>query len=97
GPAALLPLIYVVIASRVIYGGFSTLRRLRWWWGILLTLALIGAWAVPVMIRGEIINRMLKGSPEDPKGLPWWQMPAWFLDLFRPWSAMCVLAIVLTG
>jgi 4-amino-4-deoxy-L-arabinose transferase-like glycosyltransferase len=105
GPAALLPVAYVVLASRLIFGKFAAMRKLNWGWGAPLALALVGLWLVPValrdgahlydvMIRDELVNRVLRGGPENNVAGALWQMPAWFLTQFAPWSALCALALV---
>lgn len=104
GPAAMLPVLYVVAASRLLFGGFSTLCALRWHWGVPLALALVGAWLVPatmlhgdhvyrVMLRGEVFDRLLTGTPELRAANPWWLVPVWFLATFAPWSATALLAL----
>ena len=51
GPAALLPVLYVIVGSRLIYGRFRQINRLGWWWGIPLTVAIISLWLGPACIR----------------------------------------------
>jgi 4-amino-4-deoxy-L-arabinose transferase-like glycosyltransferase len=51
GPAALVPVIYVIVAARVIAGRWSFVQRTQWWWGLPLAAALFLAWAVPCALR----------------------------------------------
>ena len=51
GPAALLPIIYLPLAARLIGGNWFLLHRSRWWWGLPVTLAVFGAWAIPCALR----------------------------------------------
>jgi len=48
GPAALTVVIYGVLAAKLVGGRWVLIRRLRWWWGVPLALAMIGAWAYGV-------------------------------------------------
>src|SRR2546423_829519 len=45
GPAALLPIIYLLLAAWLIRGQPALLRRGRWWWAILAALAIFLLWA----------------------------------------------------
>jgi 4-amino-4-deoxy-L-arabinose transferase-like glycosyltransferase len=51
GPAALVPIIYLPLAARLIGGRWSLLQRCRWWWGLPLALGIFCAWAVPTALR----------------------------------------------
>jgi 4-amino-4-deoxy-L-arabinose transferase-like glycosyltransferase len=51
GPAALVPIIYLPLAARLIGGRWSLVQRSRWWWGLLLALGIFCAWAVPTALR----------------------------------------------
>jgi len=106
GPAALLPVLYVILASKLIFGSFASLNRLRWWWGVPLLAGLILAWFIPaylryrehvweVMIRGEITRRITEGGPERIT-VPAYQMVVWFIKDFTPWSVLVLLALVAT-
>src|SRR5256885_8022786 len=50
GPAALVPVIYLPLAARLIGGRWSLMQRARWWWGLPLALAIFLAWALPTAI-----------------------------------------------
>ncbi len=47
GPAALIPIIYLPLAARLIGGRWSLAHRGRWWWGLPLALGIFLAWAIP--------------------------------------------------
>lgn len=51
GPAALVPIIYLPLAARLIGGRWSLVQRSRWWWGLPLALGIFCAWAVPTALR----------------------------------------------
>ncbi|MGZ5023740.1 MAG: ArnT family glycosyltransferase [Chthoniobacterales bacterium] len=51
GPAALVPLIYLPLAARLIGGRWSIINRSRWWWGLPLSGAIFLAWAIPCALR----------------------------------------------
>lgn len=51
GPAALVPVIYLLLAAQLIGGRWSLANRACWWWGLPLALAIFLAWAVPCAIR----------------------------------------------
>ena len=104
GPAALLPLLYVIAAAKLVHGEFRALNRLRWWWGLPLMAGLILAWFIPTyraypehvretMIRGEITRRITEGGPERIT-VPAYQMFVWFIKDFTPWSLLVLLALV---
>lgn len=51
GPAALVPIIYLPLAARLIGGRWSLVNRSRWWWGFPLAAAIFLAWAIPCALR----------------------------------------------
>jgi 4-amino-4-deoxy-L-arabinose transferase-like glycosyltransferase len=51
GPAALVPIIYLPLAARLIGRRWSLVQRSRWWWGLPLALGIFCAWAVPTALR----------------------------------------------
>ncbi|HEX8521208.1 MAG TPA: hypothetical protein VF669_03060 [Tepidisphaeraceae bacterium] len=106
GPAALLPLLYIILASKLVFGSFRKVHLLGWWWGIPLTIALICTWIVPAYIyykrdllhvlNVELVKRVTQGGPENIAPVPWWHMPLWFYREYAPWSLVALLAIVAT-
>jgi 4-amino-4-deoxy-L-arabinose transferase-like glycosyltransferase len=50
GPAALLPVIYLPLAARLIFGSWKHVARAQWWWGAPLAIAIFAAWIVPVAL-----------------------------------------------
>lgn len=51
GPAALLPVLYLPLAARIIAGRWSAVHRSQWWWGLPLAFGIFLAWAIPCAIR----------------------------------------------
>ncbi len=51
GPAALVAVIYLPLAARLIGGRWSTANRSQWWWGLPLAAAIFCAWAIPCALR----------------------------------------------
>lgn len=51
GPAALVPMLYLPLAARVLGGRWSLAHRSRWWWGLPLAVGIFLAWAVPCALR----------------------------------------------
>jgi 4-amino-4-deoxy-L-arabinose transferase-like glycosyltransferase len=50
GPAALLPVIYLPLAARLIFGSWKHAARAQWWWGAPLAAAMFSTWIVPVAL-----------------------------------------------
>jgi 4-amino-4-deoxy-L-arabinose transferase-like glycosyltransferase len=67
GPAALLPIIYLPLAAWLIRGQPGFIRRIHWWWAILVGIAIFSLWALPTAIRypapffKDLIGRELIG------------------------------------
>ncbi len=51
GPAALVPIIYLPLAARIIAGRWSLVHRSRWWWGLPLAAGIFLLWAIPCSIH----------------------------------------------
>ena len=63
GPPALLPMLYVPLAARFLYRGSSAAARTGWYWGIPLSLGIIGIWLVPVaVLHSEHFFNILLGK-----------------------------------
>ena len=63
GPAAIVSLLYVPLAARLIGGRWSLINRSSWWWGLPLALAIFCAWAIPVaIIYPKTFSRLLVGQ-----------------------------------
>lgn len=63
GPAAMVPILYLPLAARLIGGRWSLVNRSCWWWGFPLAIAMFCAWAVPVAIMyPKIFSRLLVGQ-----------------------------------
>ena len=50
GPAALLPVIYLPLAARLLFGNWKHAARTQWWWGLPFAAAIFAAWVVPVAL-----------------------------------------------
>lgn len=50
GPPALLPVLYVILAARLIHGNWSDSARIGWKWGWMIGVGIALAWLVPVAI-----------------------------------------------
>jgi 4-amino-4-deoxy-L-arabinose transferase-like glycosyltransferase len=107
GPPALLPLLYVVLASKLIHGKWSAVNRTQWWWGLPLALAMVAAWVLPVYLEApdhfrnvlvgeEIVNRVSDGGVRGIV-LDLWRMPAWFTSWFLPWSIPVIAMLIHIG
>jgi 4-amino-4-deoxy-L-arabinose transferase-like glycosyltransferase len=75
GPAALPLLVYAVVAARIVGGRWGALGALRPWWGLPLSLAVFGVWAIaawridPQHVLGnlggvEVVGRLTGLGPE---------------------------------
>ena len=67
GPAALVLLVYALVAARVVGGRFRAAGALGWWWGLPLALAIFGAWVWgawrvdPEYVRDELWGNQVVG------------------------------------
>ena len=50
GATALIPILYVLLAARVIHDRWSAVNRTGWYWGLPLALAFFGVWIVPAYL-----------------------------------------------
>lgn len=50
GPAALLPVLYLLLAARLIFGSWNHVARAQWWWGAPLAVVIFAAWVVPAAL-----------------------------------------------
>ena len=107
GPAALLPVLYIVIGSRVIAGRWRTMLRTGIAWGLPAALALAGTWALAAyaeapqhfydtFVRDEVVDRIVGRETQSRWVvlLELWKMPAYFLARFLPGSVLVVLALI---
>jgi 4-amino-4-deoxy-L-arabinose transferase-like glycosyltransferase len=103
GPLALFPLIYVVLAAKLIYGRWSVLGRLGWAWGLPIMIAVVAAWVVPAWMRNPTYfsESLLEGelrkqtSVREPLELlrSFWKPAFYYFTRFAPWSFIAVLAL----
>jgi 4-amino-4-deoxy-L-arabinose transferase-like glycosyltransferase len=102
GPACILALLYVALGAKLLEGKWSAIHRLRWGWGLPLTVLCVAAWlgcayrqdrdhVLHVMLGREMLHRALEGSPEGISH-PFWMIPMWFGSKFLPWSIVVVWA-----
>ncbi|XHR28760.1 MAG: ArnT family glycosyltransferase [Chthoniobacteraceae bacterium] len=63
GPPALLPILYVPLAARFLYGEWAAAHRTGWKWGVPLALAMMGGWLVPVaLLHPDHFSHVLLGQ-----------------------------------
>lgn len=48
GPAAIVLLVYAVLAARFVTGRFRSFNQLQWWWGLPVSLGIVAAWVYAV-------------------------------------------------
>jgi 4-amino-4-deoxy-L-arabinose transferase-like glycosyltransferase len=105
GPAAMLPLVYVLVAM-LLQRQWKPARRLHVAWGAPLLLILVGGWALLAylhwpdafwgVLKSEGTSRLTTGGPES-ISKPLWMTPMWFVSKFLPWSLAVLLALLLIG
>lgn len=104
GPPALLTLLYLPLASKLIYGRWSLLRATGWWWGLPLATVMIAAWAIPayrldpdhvrdVLVSKEVVDRVIEGGPLRIVA-ELWKMPGYFVIRYLPWSVLAIIALL---
>jgi 4-amino-4-deoxy-L-arabinose transferase-like glycosyltransferase len=103
GPAALLPLVYVLVAI-LLQRQWKPARQLHVAWGAPLLLILVGGWALLAylhwpdafwgVLKSEGTSRLTVGGPEA-ISKPVWMTPMWFLSKFLPWSLAVLLALLM--
>jgi 4-amino-4-deoxy-L-arabinose transferase-like glycosyltransferase len=104
GPPAVLAVLYLPLAARLIYGRWSLVNATGWWWGLPLAAAMYAAWLVPVarvapdhfrtvLVGDEVVRRVVgQGIGEILSGI--WKIPVYFFGRFMPWSAIAALALI---
>ena len=97
GPILFIPLLYAVIASRMIGGSFRAFNVMRWWWGGPFVIIVCGAWVYGVwrinpehlfgvLWKGELVDRFT-GDKFDINDYGTW---GWFKTL--PFMSVYFLA-----
>lgn len=107
GPAAMVGVIYAVLAARLIHGRFSVFHRLHWWWGFPLAMAMPGAWLyaaytvnpahVGDVLLGQELARRVATDGGSWRILRLYNMPMYFISRCIPWSLATILAMVVIG
>lgn len=106
GPAGLIPVAYVVLASKWIHGSWRHIGRIGLWWGLPLSLAIFACWQIPAFAQDPDFFARLwqldvvrhaeeKGLSKVFRGpfvFPWYA-----IIRFLPWSLLSVAALVLIG
>lgn len=107
GPVAILPIIYVLLAARLIHGKWSVSHRISWGRGLLFVFAMIGMWCAfaamsnPTHFGGkllfdEFLLRVFGGPPEEKvKGKPFWHVIIWLQREFLPWSVLAGIGVLI--
>ena len=104
GPAAMIPIVYVPLAAKLIYGRWRDALRVQWFAGIAILIATVGTWAILAyrawpeaffdVLLSEGASRFTTGGPEaiaKPVYLPAW----WFLTTWAPWSLLAGLGVLM--
>ena len=104
GPAAMIPIVYVPLAAKLIHGRWRNALRVQWFAGVAILIATVGAWGIlayrawPEAFFGVLLSegasRFTTGGPEaiaKPVYLPAW----WFLTNWAPWSLLAGLAVLM--
>jgi len=104
GPPALVPLLYVILAAKLIHGRFGVVLRLGWWWGLGLALGLFGSWLLPaylldrrhvvdVLMGRELLARVSGAEHADASWAPW-RSVFYLVTRFLPWSVFAIVLMV---
>lgn len=105
GPAALLVIIYALIAAKMVFGSWKSIWRLWPVVGLLFTLLVIGAWlgvcyledpnhTVNVLLGEEIFKRVRDQNPGvQPE--KWYMSIAWYFSKLAPWSLITVISVLM--
>lgn len=111
GTTALIPLLYIPLAARLLSGSWRAVQKTGWGWGLPLAVALFSAWAVPLLLiyrpfvlRVLIEEETLSRIGREP-ALQWlwhaistlWKIPYWSLERFLPWSLFSAAALFRIG
>lgn len=84
GPPVIVALVYALLGARLVGGSWRSINRLGWWWGLPLSLSLIGLWLYGVWLINpehlrqelwfnEIYGRMTGQGPDvDHRGVVDW-------------------------
>ncbi len=106
GTTALIPVLYLPFAAKVMANSWKAIGRPGWWWGVPLAAALFSVWAVPLTLHhGDFVRQVLIGEEtlsrmgSEPHWL-WkalltsWKIPYWFCERFLPWSCFTLAALL---
>jgi len=111
GPVGILPMVYALIAAKVLAGTFGA-AALKWRWGLPLSLVPFAAWAfaaydldgdhvINTLWRDEFFGRIIGEGPETPDEgaiallAGIYKMPYYFLLRGAPWSLLAVAGLAL--
>ncbi len=111
GPAAIVALIYALVAARFLSGRFAAARAL-WWWGLPLSLIPFVAWfsaawsidpqhVMHTLLWDEFLGRIVGSGSESPEQGPvalvtgLLDMPYYFLVRGLPWSIFALIGLFL--
>jgi len=108
GTTALIPILYIILAARLIHGRWSTINRTGWYWGFPLALAVFSIWILPAyfanphyvthtLMGEETAARMAEGT-----FFSWlitilstsWELIGWFIERFFPWAVAALVGIL---
>jgi 4-amino-4-deoxy-L-arabinose transferase-like glycosyltransferase len=100
GPSALLAIVYLLLAAKLIGGKWSTLARTGWWWGLpflLLTVGIANYFSYqqePEFFREVLLGREVAGRVTKPGQIfaTLLNGPAYMITRFLPWSLFAIAA-----
>jgi 4-amino-4-deoxy-L-arabinose transferase-like glycosyltransferase len=103
GPQAILLVIYLLIGAKLVGGRWAALRTTGWWWGLVLSGGLIGAWLFAVtradaahltdqLLRQQILDRAIELDIKQLLLGPV-KPPLYLLVFFAPGSIFTLLAL----
>lgn len=112
GFTALIPVLYVFLAARLVHGRWSVADRVGWRWGLPLALAAFATWVVLAyrVIPDHVTHSLIGVETVDRVTgrlslVGWlghcllgsWKVPVWMSSRFYPWATVAVVALVPIG
>ena len=106
GPAAIYPIVYVLLAAPLLFGSWRRLANLRWIPGLAVLLGTVGLWLYfawrqdpghvkNVLIGTEVVKRIASSNPEG-FVKPWFYSVMWFIAQNTVWSYLMLGSMVVS-
>jgi 4-amino-4-deoxy-L-arabinose transferase-like glycosyltransferase len=100
GPAAVYPIVYVLVAAPLIFGDWRRLRNLHWILGLLTLFGAVGLWLAcgarqdwphvrDVLLGSEVAKRIIESRVEGGTK-PWFYAVMWFVQQNTVWSYLMI-------